>query len=182
MSLVQPLTRSIDPHPFPSPQGGGNTRLIRRRSRLWLGQMQCSYFVLDFGPKLGYILACPDPLRGALARRRMCGVGSGPVQALTQRLDGRPIAERRGVRLNKPCVRGRQVLHSFHSEPDASSRPPSSQTSEQHAREDTPACSLTAESSTRPGPAYFSLVCVQPRPPSMIRSASRHRALLEDPA
>ncbi len=44
--------------------------------------MLCSHFVLDKLPKLGYIVPYSRPPRGALARRRKNGVGSGPVAGL----------------------------------------------------------------------------------------------------
>jgi len=46
--------------------------------------MLCYHFVLDRGMNLGYIVTHPRLTRGALARRRSCGVGNGPAAGLAR--------------------------------------------------------------------------------------------------
>src|SRR6478736_9257470 len=90
--------------------------------------MVCSHFVLDRWLNLGYIIAQPDPTRGAL-REASHSVGSGTVLSAGHAAGARrPLAAlcwSKSKRLKEPCARSRRVLHLTHTEPDAFSRPPS---------------------------------------------------------
>ncbi len=75
--------------------------------------MICSYFVLDRRGNLGYIIAQPDPTRGAL-REASQVVGTGTVLPAGHAAGGRrPLAALRwskSQRLKEPCVTSSSAL------------------------------------------------------------------------
>src|SRR6478736_8981454 len=78
--------------------------------------MVCSHFVLDRCCNLGYIIAQPDPTRGAL-REASHGVGAGTVLSAGHAAGARrPLAAlcwSKFKRLKEPCARSSSALPSF---------------------------------------------------------------------
>ena len=124
--------------------------------------MLCSHFVLDTVYHLGFAVCIPAR-RGARARRRRCGAGSGPAAGLASLLAGGPWQPGAGPSLtaSKDRVRGAVGLFPFPSNRAGLPRAPPSITPrapkpwaygcwlfETHTSFPRPSCDVTG----RPGP------------------------------